>query len=138
MPGLLIGITPEKKKAKPLERPGLTPPPFGGSKASAPPTAPDPEPDPYGAADSPMAGMEKETVAGSDDAGSPMFAQEQVGYCTAEQKCGSCDYFVDPQACKYVQGTIDAEGCCPLHSARGAASEALETPMESAPEAGGM
>jgi len=126
MPGLLIGIT-EPKKKKPLERTGLAPPPFKGSPAPAPEVEAEPDPyDPNESAEPFEAEMES---AGSEmDSGAP-FSQEQVGYCTPETKCGTCDYFEAPNSCEYVRGTIEADGYCILHSDHGGTGM-VEAPAE--------
>lgn len=45
--------------------------------------------------------------------------QRAAGYLPPSQapfRCGSCEYFSAPSACRLVEGRIEAEGCCNLFS----------------------
>lgn len=126
MPGLLIGIT-EPKKRKPLERTGLAPPPFGGSKAT---TVEDAESPPLDAGESATPLEAEVEEVGPDMETGAQFSQEQVGYCTPGTQCATCDYFEAPNSCEHVQGAIEAGGYCILHSDHGSKSEAIESGAE--------
>ena len=52
----------------------------------------------------------------STGAPSPAFSQSQAGYTSSRDRCGGCSHFQQPSACEYVQGVIEPEGSCPLHS----------------------
>lgn len=50
--------------------------------------------------------------------GNPPFTFAQTYYHGPEEICDSCDYFQPPSGCIWVQGIIDPQGHCALHSAK--------------------
>lgn len=140
MPKLLIAIGPGRgdrpsKPRGPLERPDLAPP--------APSPASKPKPTPFASARSTPGGdgfgqsvsrepnlpgeevvqpnpndngETHEAAERTEGSGSAPFTQTQAGYTSGGDRCGGCSHFLQPSDCEYVQGPIDPDGSCPLHS----------------------
>jgi hypothetical protein len=120
------------KPRRPLERSGLKPPPASTSPSSPSSSGEDLYPmsasstslgssNPIGEEViqsqplDPIDPMGTSTGA-PEDVPEAAFSQSQAGYTSGQDRCGGCTSFIQPSACKYVQGVIEAEGSCPLHS----------------------
>ena len=138
MSKLLVAIARPLSPRKAMERPGLMPPPSGNRSSLSFPDAPvatdDNEPLNEPIEDDPSPLVMEEEEPNNEDVGGAPFTQEQAGYCGPECRCQSCAHFMQPDSCKYVQGDIDPDGTCPLHSDRGS-DDMIETGgMDETPE----
>lgn len=97
---------------------GMTPPgQFPGGPPPAASSAVGPIPSGPGMMDASPSPGEQSPEEESQESGSPPFAQAQAGYQGPQEVCDTCDYFQPPTDCIWVQGPIDAQGRCKLHSA---------------------
>lgn len=71
----------------------------------------------------------EEVVEASDKAGG--LAPEMAGYVDSAPRCGDCEYFEGPNACKVVSGVINESGWCKIYEAGSNMVDMPEEPEES-------
>lgn len=114
--------TQNSRPRKPFDRPGLGAPPPANPLPMAEDLGYSSGADPL----SSIGASESSPITAADS--QPPFTPLQAGYTSSQDRCSGCSHFRQPSTCEYVQGVIDPEGSCSLHSSLSAGGGGIGEP----------